>query len=89
MLEKESIVTFAFILMYLLLAKRRLNGTEALRNIVRYLPALAAMVIPSLFVHTMMHVCFWPYQTFFDYHITRMSKEISGERAGICLSPSR
>ena len=78
MLNKESIMAVAFILIYFFLAKHRLSERENVGKIVRYLPALAAMVIPFIVVQTMMYVYFGPGHTFFDYHVTHAEGDVRG-----------
>lgn len=78
MLNKESIMAVAFILIYLFLAKHRLSEMETRRKIVRYLPAIAAMVTPFLVVQTMMYTYFGPGHTFFDYHLMHVEGDVRG-----------
>jgi hypothetical protein len=79
LLNKESIIGLAFLLIFLFFSKFIYRQSDKFRKAIRFLPPLILMILPFIVVQLLMYRYFGPEYTFFSTRLRHSISEVQGQ----------
>jgi len=79
LLNKESIISLAFLLIFLFFSKFIYKQSDKFKKTIRLLPPLILMILPFIIVQLLMYRYFGPEYTFFGTRLRHAVSEVQGQ----------